>query len=88
METQTTIEAVEIMNGELIDVLAQVAQYHRTNGLSGDPKLSLEGESERKFASLANDGEDYDLLGSEFVTDGELNDTVTVRGDKAKLVVL
>jgi len=88
METQTTIEAVEIMNGELIDVLAQVAQYHRTNGTSGDPKLSLEGESERLFASQSEGGEDYDLLGSEFVSDGELNDTVTVRGDEAELIVL
>lgn len=91
METETTIEAVEIMNGELIDVLAEVAQHHRTQGATSDPALTIEGESERRLLSRAEGNyldDDVVLTGSELVNNGSLRRTVTVRGNEAELVVL
>jgi len=89
METKTTIEAVEIVNDELIDVLAQVAQYHQEDVVSEDPELHLVGDgSTRLLTQNPGVGDHPTTWGSKLVSGGEIRDSILVDGESVPLNVL
>jgi len=48
-ETESKIESIDIANDDLIEVLAMVAEYHRTRGAATNPRLAVVGDGPRKM---------------------------------------
>lgn len=89
-ETETTIESIDIANDDLIDVLAQTAEYHRTRGAHSDARLAITGDGERKML-MPTETDEIDggyVFGHQLVSDGVVKDEIEINGQTAELNVL
>lgn len=90
-QTQSEIETVDISNDDLIDVLAQTAEYHRTRGATPDSRLAVVGDGGHRMlvpTATNNAVEEEIVYGHELVADGELNDSIEIDEQEAELQVL
>lgn len=88
METQTTIEKAEIVNDDLIDVLATLTEFYQIEEPSPDPKLYIIGDGPVKMLTPYRGVEDADYIyGSQIVDAGELTDSVRIDGETVPLSV-
>lgn len=97
---ETTIESVDIMNDDLIDVLTSTVTYERTNGARGRNRLmAVVGDGPHKMlvpcdedGTLPDEYSEmsvYDLVhATSLVGKSELMDTISVCGQDADLQVL
>lgn len=90
-ETESKIESIDIANDDLIEVLAGVAEYHRTRGAATNPRLAVVGDGPRKMlmpTATSNVVEDTIVRGSQLVTGGEINDEIEIDGQEVEVNVL
>lgn len=91
-ETESTIERVDVANGDLIDVLAQLRQYDNTNGARGtNPRIAVVGDGANRMlmpTATSNVVEDEIVYGSQLVEDGEVTDTIEIDGHEVDLNVV
>lgn len=97
MEAQTEsndveqIETVDISNDDLIEVLAQTAEYHRTRGATSDARLAVVGDGTHRMlvpTATNNVVEDEIVYAHELVADGELKDSIIIGQHNPELQVL
>lgn len=90
-QTESTIETVDIANDDLIDVLAQLSQFHETNGYEGQTRLAVVGDGDHRMLTPAwntNVVEDEIIYSTELVEDGEVVDTIEIGDSEVDVQVL
>lgn len=91
-ETVSETECIDVANDDLIDVLASLVEYERTNGASGtDERLILAGDGVHKMAmpaSTTNVVENGVIYASDLVEDGQIADEIEVERGTATINVL
>lgn len=90
-QTESTIDAVDIANDDLIDVLAQLSQFHETNGYEGQTRLAVIGDGSHRMLTPAwntNVVETDTIYSTELVEDGEVVDQVEINDQLVDVQVL
>lgn len=90
-QTESEIERIDIANDDLIEVLAQTAEYHRTQGARSDARLAITGDGPHRMlmpTATSNVVEDGIVYGHELIEDGELKDEIEIGGESVEVQVL
>lgn len=90
-ETTSEIDRIEIMNDTLIQVLADLVEFERTNGASGtEPRIELVGDDEARLAQPTDrSASETDVIhAGRLVDDGQLVNGFEMDGDTVYVRVL
>jgi hypothetical protein len=89
---ETEIEAVDISNDDMIEVLAELARFHDNPSTVDEPKLSLAGSGPRRmlFPIGEDDARPEPTISADQLVlgDGEVTGTVMIDGEAVDLEVL
>lgn len=90
-QTQSTIQRIDVANDDLIEVLANLVEYERTDGESGsDDTLLVVGDGMYRMAvpDFATEASpDIGIRASALVEDGEVVDSIEIDGDEVEVEV-
>lgn len=91
-ETDTTdeMEQIDVATQDLLDVLAEVVMYERTNGATRLPRMAVIGDDTRRMAVPESSDTTSNVLfdATRLVEDGDVVESLAINGQIVELNIV